>query len=392
MIKINSFRFYILTTLIVFLVSCSITDRKHTENLIIDFREQNKIDAREVIFDIVTSFQKGKLVLQGETDNEELKNKLINTLGTTAYVDNITILPDSSIKDKKFALIKVSVSNLRKEPANKAELVSQALMGTPVKLLKKTGSWYLIKTPDTYISWIYSDEIVPVSESEYQTWRNSQRVIFTDDYSTIYDSETLIKPISDVVCGNIFEVTEQNFRLIKLRFPDGRFGYSIKKGWITLSDYMLIVPRSADSILILAKKFMGRPYLWGGTSSLAMDCSGFTKTVFFMNGIILPRDASQQAYIGETITPNNYFDNVRAGDLLFFGKKAENGGKDRVTHVGISLGQTNYIHESGIVQINSFDPQSPDYSDARRKSFLWATRILGIPEMDKLLVKNHSWY
>jgi cell wall-associated NlpC family hydrolase len=137
---------------------------------------------------------------------------------------------------------------------------------------------------------------------------------------------------------------------------------------------------------------MGRPYLWGGTSSLAMDCSGFSRTVYFMNGLILARDASLQAYFGETVTPDNYFSNVRPGDLLFFGRKGENGAKDRVTHVGVSMGQNDYIHSSGYVHINSFDPQSPVFSEKLLKSFLWAKRIINTPEMEKIKIKNNTWY
>src|SRR5690606_14413521 len=82
----------------------------------------------------------------------------------------------------------------------------------------------------------------------------------------------------------------------------------------------------AAQILTTAKTLIGTPYLWGGTSMKGVDCSGFTKTCFFLNGIILPRDASQQALIGEavdiyegdTVNLAKSLKNLQAGDLLFF--------------------------------------------------------------------------
>ena len=53
-----------------------------------------------------------------------------------------------------------------------------------------------------------------------------------------------------------------------------------------------------ESICKVARTFLGLPYLWGGSSAKAVDCSGFVQSVYFMNGLILPRDASLQALHG----------------------------------------------------------------------------------------------
>ena len=117
---------------------------------------------------------------------------------------------------------------------------------------------------------------------------------------------------------------------------------------------------------------MGIPYLWGGNSAKANDCSGFTQTVFKANGIQLPRDARQQALEGITITPNKRWSNINKGDLLFFGKE------DRITHVGISIGGKDFIHQGGKVSINSLDERSEYFSPKRLESFLKIKRIVGI--------------
>ena len=115
---------------------------------------------------------------------------------------------------------------------------------------------------------------------------------------------------------------------------------------------------------------MGTPYLWGGNSAKANDCSGFTQNIFEASGIKLPRDAKQQALHGEKIIPNKTWSNIQSGDLLFFGKE------DRVTHVGMSVGQYDFIHQGGMVGISSLDPQSIAFASKRLETFLFVKRII----------------
>jgi cell wall-associated NlpC family hydrolase len=122
---------------------------------------------------------------------------------------------------------------------------------------------------------------------------------------------------------------------------------------------------------------MGIPYFWGGTSCKALDCSGFTKTVYFLNGVLLPRDASQQALVGRPVDAGKDFSGIEVGDLLFFGTRGTAERKERVTHVGIALGGGKFIHEGGDVRINSLNENDPEYSAPRRETFLGVRRIIG---------------
>jgi cell wall-associated NlpC family hydrolase len=111
-----------------------------------------------------------------------------------------------------------------------------------------------------------------------------------------------------------------------------------------------------------------------------MDCSGFTKTVYYLNGVLLPRDADQQAAVGDSISlPGGKID-LQPGDLLFFGSRATAGAKEHVTHVAISLGGARFIHSSTDVHTNSLSPDDPGYSEFRSASFLCARRIIGAGE------------
>jgi cell wall-associated NlpC family hydrolase len=86
-----------------------------------------------------------------------------------------------------------------------------------------------------------------------------------------------------------------------------------------------------------AKRFLGTPYVWGGTSPSGFDCSGFTQYVMKQFGINLPRISYQQGAGGQSVDRGN----IKAGDLVFWDLNSRNAGAD---HVGIYIGGGKYIH------------------------------------------------
>jgi gamma-D-glutamyl-L-lysine dipeptidyl-peptidase len=384
--------FFLSVVVLVGLASCNDSSKKNAEQIIGTFESKNVPDKREVIFDIQATNETGTLVIAGETSDATLKSDLLNELNSVTFKDEITVLPDSTVGSTKFALVNVPVANLRSTPDFSSELVSQAILGTPVKLLKKSGDWYRIQTPDKYISWANDAALFPVSDTDFTNWRNSERNICKALNGQVFETENLQNPISNVTLGCILQKIEQNRNLIKVIFPDGRTGFIPSAEWDDFNVFKNTVQTKPEVVISLAKQLTGRAYLWGGTTSNSMDCSGFVKTVYFMNGLILARDASLQALHGQTIAISENYAELHPGDLLFFGRKANESTKVKVTHVAISMGRTNYIHASGMVKQTSFDPTSEIYSEYRKNSLLLAKQIINVKDEGIQEIKQHPWY
>jgi uncharacterized protein YgiM (DUF1202 family) len=327
------------------------------------------------------------IVLSGETNLPAAKEKITRFLKdkNISFIDSIRLLPDASVGDKTWALATLSASNLRSNPGHAAELVSQALMGTPMKVLDVKNGWVQVQTPEYYIGWMESIQLQRFNPKEMNDWGKADRYIFNELSGYAYDAPNeKAHVVSDLVLGDLFEVVSVAKNYLKIRIPDGRSGYVLQKQCKSFKEWSETEPR-AQSILSVAERMTGTPYLWGGSSSKAVDCSGLVKVAFYSQGIVLARDASQQARYGEPVDFNN-IDNLKAGDLLFFGPSAK-----RVVHVGIYIGAGVFINSSGRVQTDSIIPKDPKYKVSR--NLVGACRVLNSLNTEGIIrVKDHPWY
>ena len=379
-------RYYCFGTLLTLAMACQpgkdpdLADDAIAKGAISEMKAQYAPDKRVAIFDVEASLQDGKLFLKGETDQPEAKAALMNKLQAEyTLVDSINTLPDASLGEDTLGVVYLSAANIRSQPRHSGELATQATMGMPLRVLKKEGDWHLVQTPDKYISWMQGS-FVPMSQSEYDNWQAKPKVIFTGIYGFAYaDAVNNDSIISDLVAGNVMELVSDATQSYAVRLPDGRDAFVRKRASAPFSDWVAQAEATEATLVNTAYQMMGVPYLWGGTSAKGVDCSGFTKTIYFMNGHVLPRDASQQVHAGELVDEDKNFENLRPGDLLFFGYAATDSTRERVTHVGMWVGDNQFIHSPGLearVKLSSIDPDSEYYDAYNFNRYLRTKRMI----------------
>ncbi|MCU4162906.1 NlpC/P60 family protein [Carboxylicivirga caseinilyticus] len=379
-------RFYYILQLVLLVVFGSCNNAMHEVAMELEQVKQKYVpDTRVAVFDVEVLFRNGDLIIKGETTSNDAKADLLNHLNKIhkTVIDSLVVLPVSN-EFGCYALVTISVANLREFPRHSSQLVSQIILGTPVKVLKTDGDWSLVQCPDKYIGWTNNSSLTNLSDEEFQNWKGSKRVIILND-AWLRDEQGMV--VCDMVKGSIVELIEKDNSECKLALPDGRQGKVSEDSILDFETWLNKIDLNPKALVEDAKNLLGLPYLWGGTSSKALDCSGFVKTIYFLNGYVLMRDASQQIHYGEGIDLD--LDKLKQGDLLFFGNKEAN----KVTHVGMYIGNHEFIHASGFVMINSLDSTRVNFSKDRLLSWLGAQRYVGQEESEGMVsVASHPWY
>ncbi|WP_324720170.1 C40 family peptidase [Salinimicrobium sp. HB62] len=356
------------------------SEENPTDAYIKDVQTEFVPDRRVARFDVTGEEYEGKFVLRGETTNPEALARLKQKLDSAAieYVDSIQVYPAQDLEGKTNALVRISVANIRSNPKHSAELATQATLGTPLKVLKKEGEWYLVQTPDKYLSWVDHGGVSLYSDQELEEWKASEKVIFMQPFGQVYETASEDSGVvSDAVAGNIFELRGVKNGFFEVEYPDDRTGFIKTSEAKKYYDWLANLDASEENLVETSKKLMGLPYLWGGTSAKGVDCSGYTKTVFFMNGMIIPRDASQQVHAGKLVDEDKNFGKLQKGDLLFFGTPATDTTKEKVVHVGMWIGDDQFIHSSGRVHVSSMDSTAANFDEFNYNRYLRTKRILG---------------
>ncbi|UBM58825.1 C40 family peptidase [Marinilongibacter aquaticus] len=369
---------FVLSLLALILFQCKPqdTDKKITEDLE-KIQSEFIPDKREKFFD----FEVEKQVIHGKTDQAQIKAAIAEYVAKNANLtDSIALLPAKELGSDTLAFVRISVANIRSKPGHSAELSTQALMGTPIRVLDKKGSWYLVQSPDHYLGYVDSGAL----SFDNQAFNESKKLVFSQAYGTVHETQSAGSlPVTDIVFGDLVGEKGRSGNIVEVAIPGGRSGYLPASQLMELDDYLAQANR--NDIENIAVQLMGVPYLWGGTSFKGVDCSGFTRTVYMGKGLYIPRDASQQAKVGQRIEVAEDFSNVQKGDLLFFGRD-----RDHVTHVALYLGDKRFIHSSGMVRYASFDSTAANYDAYNLKRLLFAQHLSA--DDTKLKLNDSSFY
>ncbi len=233
----------------------------------------------------------------------------------------------------EYGICNLSVIPVRQENSHRSEQISQLLFGEYFQIIESSTLWVKIKNSfDGYVGWIDSKQFLSISEEEFIKLESSEHYLAKDYIDMIFDDNNNVIPVT---IGSLLPFYSEN----SFRLGPKTYNY---EGQVESCSF-----RNKSQLVETAYTYLNAPYLWGGKSPLGIDCSGFTQIVYKMSGIQIPRDAKDQANIGDVLS---FIEESEPGDLAFFDDD-----EGDITHVGIILENNYIIHAYGNVRVDRID-------------------------------------
>ncbi len=270
----------------------------------------------------------------------------------------------------KRALVIRNIVDLNAEPRFHAERKSQLLFGERVSIHAEREGYSEIEQVDGYRGWAPTLALCEISESDWKRLDEAFTLRVCSPVAEVFtDSDAPVPPYflsygSIVYPAPADEQDSKAAERIEIASPD-----SLKR-WIRSEDVTPVPQRPtdlavfSDNVLLAGLQFLGVPYLWGGRSSLGLDCSGLTQLVCSLNSVELPRDSADQRNCGKEVAR----DDLLPGDLVF-----------SEGHVVIYMGEDLVLHASqreGGVTVSSYSPDKPSYRKDLDEGFQFARRLV----------------
>lgn len=247
-----------------------------------------------------------------------------------------------------FGICNLSIVPCRAEASDRSEMVTQLLFGEHFQIAETEKKWVKIRHSfDNYECWIDRKQFLGISEETFNELQNNPLHLSTDLIQVVSSRDT--ENIFPIVIGSVLP----HFDGESCNLEGHEFGFE---------GNTILPTQVADKrrIIEFAFSYLNTPYLWGGRTPFGIDCSGFTQIVYKLAGEKLPRDAYQQAESGQTLS---FVEEAEEGDLAFFDNE-----EGRIIHVGIVLKNSQIIHASGKVRIDTLDHYGIYNSESRSYS------------------------
>ena len=354
-------------------------------DLVERLRSQYFADGRFTHADLHVEQQNGTVTISGTVLDRPAVEFFLGVLfqhaPTVNWRDEMT--PLVAGPDYSWALAKRAVMDVRREPSNGAERVTQIIFGEPVEVLRRSGNWAFIRGHDGYLGWTHGEPLHTCSAEAVHDWSSAVTHVVRQPLLACY-VDASGEPHQQVMLlpfGARLHVEGTDGAYCSIRCPDSVLRWVPATGLLPSAELMHSGIDGLRTIVNWAQALIGVPYLWGGKTPFGYDCSGLVQMLYSMIGVDLRRDADQQAAQGHVVP----FDEICFGDCLFFDTNASEAElhapreQSEVTHVALAIDGQEFLHASrrhgGVVR-GSFDPHSAWYIPTYRQRFLGARRYL----------------
>lgn len=253
----------------------------------------------------------------------------------------------------EFVVARTPLAPLAGEPRASSTQISQILHGHRAAVLARDGKWLRVRGGDDYEGWIHQGYVEPCDSLSGADWGwNSEGEMSLGCSIRDDRGATLDLPLGALI-GPARRISGRSLDLAHRRET---------------------FPKDAEAVVASAMGlFQGTYYQWGGVSPWGTDCSGLVQSAFALHGVRLPRDAWQQASVGEDVAGG--LDAMKPADLLFFSDRDDG----RITHVALATGSSSIVHAAlgrGGYSLERLD-SSDEYSRELAGRFRFARRVIG---------------
>lgn len=272
----------------------------------------------------------------------------------------------------KKSLIFTPITFIMKEPEIGSERVDEGLCGMEVEIINiVSDEWVEIKTKYHYTGYIHIKNLIQ-NDNILKAWETlEKRVVLKNTADVLMDSKIQSSLILNIPKGGVVGfISKTGDGWVKVFLSDGSIGYmreshlaeKLKNITIKNENYL------RKNLVKIAYSYMGTGYRWGGKTPMGIDCSGLCFMAYYLNGIIIYRDAAiKEGFPIKKIS----FSLIKEGDLIFF-----------PGHVAMYIGNQKYIHSTlkvgsdGVV-INSLNPNDRDFRRDLSEKIIAAGSIFG---------------